>query len=142
MNKQNEMLIAASGAIENIFMPITSDKVLILTDKHSISIAQAFKDSFIKYGCVVDSFVIEDEMRPLKEIPASLEKLLRGKTIVLNIIKAYSEEIPFRIKWIFKIRKYYCVCKPHPRPLSSRRRGGKGLPSIPHSQAAGKGRVR
>jgi len=105
MNKQNEMLIAASGAIENIFMPITSDKVLILTDKHSISIAQAFKDSFIKYECVVDSFVIEDEMRPLKEIPASLEKLLRGKTIVLNIIKAYSEEIPFRIKWIFKIEE-------------------------------------
>ena len=99
------MLVAASGAIENIFKPLISDKVLILTDKHSLNIAQAFKDSFINSGCVVDSFLIEDELRPLKEIPADLEKLLPGKTVVLNIIKAYSEEIPFRIKWIFKVEE-------------------------------------
>ena len=105
MNKQNEMLIAASGAIDNIFKPLISDKVLILTDKYSLNIAHAFKVTFIKYGCFVDSFVIENEMRPLKEIPANLEKLLPGKTIVLNIIKAYSEEIPFRIKWIFKVEE-------------------------------------
>ena len=105
MNKQTEMLIAASGAIENIFKPLNSDKVLILTDKHLLNIANAFKDSFLNYGCTVDTFVIEDELRPLQEIPANLEKLLPGKTIVLNTIKAYSEEIPFRIKWIFKVEE-------------------------------------
>ncbi len=31
--------------------------------------------------------------------------MLTGKSIVLNIIKAYSEEIPFRIKWIFKVEE-------------------------------------
>jgi aminopeptidase len=105
MNKKNEMLIAASGAIDNIFKPLNSDKVLILTDKYSLNIANAFKDSFLNYGCTMDSFVIGEEMRPLKEIPANLEKHLPGKTIVLNIIKAYSEEIPFRIKWIFKVKE-------------------------------------
>ena len=103
MNKQKEMLTAASGAIKYIFNPTTSDKVLILSDTYSINIAQAFKDAFIRYKCFVDSYVIEDEVRPLKEIPAELEKLLPEKTIVLNIIKAYSEEISFRIKWIFKV---------------------------------------
>ena len=45
-------------------------------------------------------------MRPMKDIPTELEKLLPGKTIVLNIINAYPEEIPFRIKWIFKVEEY------------------------------------
>ena len=105
MNKQKEMLTAASGAIKYIFNPTTSDKVLILSDTYSINIAQAFKDAFIRYKCFVDSYVIENNIRPLKEIPAELEKLLPGKTIVLNIISAYAEEIPFRIKWIFKVEE-------------------------------------
>ncbi len=31
--------------------------------------------------------------------------MLSGKSIVLNVFKAYSEEIPFRIKWIFKVEE-------------------------------------
>jgi len=31
--------------------------------------------------------------------------MLPGKTIVLNIIRAYPEEIAFRIKWIFKVEE-------------------------------------
>ena len=31
--------------------------------------------------------------------------MLPGKTIVLNIIRAYPEEIAFRIKWIFKVKE-------------------------------------
>ena len=48
--------------------------------------------------------MLEDH-RPVQDIPAELEMLLQGKTIVLNIIKAFPEEISFRIKWIFKVEE-------------------------------------
>ena len=105
MDNQSKMLSAASEAMEYIFNPTANDKVLILTDTNSAAIAEAFKQASIEKGCTVESFKIQTDERPLTEIPEELEKLLQGKTIVLNIIKAYAEEIPFRIKWLFKIEE-------------------------------------
>lgn len=105
MNDKNKMISAASGALEHLFKISEKDKVLILTDTFSADIAEAFKQASIKEGCTIDTFKIEDDKRPLKEIPSELEKLLFGKTIVLNIIKAYPEEIAFRIKWIFRVKE-------------------------------------
>lgn len=97
------MLTAASAAMEYLFKISASDNVLILTDTYSVAIADAFEKASIEKGCPVDFYKIENGQRPLQEIPSELEKLLPGKTIVLNIIKAYPEEIAFRIKWIFKV---------------------------------------
>jgi leucyl aminopeptidase (aminopeptidase T) len=105
MENRDKMLSAASGAMEYIFNPGPNDKVLILTDTNSAAIAEAFKQASIKKGCTVESYEIKSNERPLIEIPEELEKLLQGKTIVLNIISAYAEEIPFRIKWLFKIEE-------------------------------------
>ncbi len=105
MENKNKLISAASGAIGYIFNPSLKDKVLILTDIDSKSVAEAFYQATIKKGCAVDLYNIENNRRPLKEIPPELEKLLPGKTIVLNIIKAYPDEIPFRIKWLFKIEE-------------------------------------
>ena len=105
MNNLNTMITAASGAIEYIFTPAAKDKVLILTDSFSLSIAEAFKQALIIKGCFVESYEINNNDRPLKEIPAELEEMLPGKTVVLNIIKSFPEEISFRIKWIFKVEK-------------------------------------
>lgn len=105
MNKYKEMLTAASGAIEYIFNPNYSDRILILTDKDSSNIAKAFEEAFQILNCPIDTYKILDNDRPLKAIPKELEALLPEKTIVLNIIKAFPEEIPFRIKWIFKVEE-------------------------------------
>ena len=105
MDNRSKMLSAASEAMEYIFNPTANDKVLILTDTNSAAIAEAFKQASIEKGCTVESYKIQCDERPLIEIPEELEKLLQGKTIVLNIIKAYAEEIPFRIKWLFKIEE-------------------------------------
>jgi leucyl aminopeptidase (aminopeptidase T) len=113
MNNLNEMISAAFGAIEYLFNPTVKDKILILTDTYSASIAEAFKHASIKIGCSVDSYEITNNDRPLKEIPAALEKMLAGKTIVLNIIKAYPEEIAFRINWIFKVEENKLVKMGH-----------------------------
>lgn len=105
MDTYKEILTSASGAIKYIFNPTNKDSVLILTDRDSRNIANAFKESFDAFNCQVDIYEIISDNRPLKEIPRELELLLPGKTIVLNIIKAFSEEIPFRIKWIFKVEE-------------------------------------
>lgn len=105
MNTLNKMITAASGAIDYIFNPTPTDKILILTDTYSIRITEAFKTVFNNNGCLVDVYQIRNDQRPIKNIPEELEKLLAGKTIVLNIIRAYPEEIAFRIKWIFKVEE-------------------------------------
>jgi len=105
MDSYNKMISAASGALEFIFNPNSEDKILILTDTYSALIAEAFKQASLKIGCAVEAYEIDGNDRPLKEIPEELEKMLAGKTIVLNIIKAYSEEIAFRIKWLFKVEE-------------------------------------
>lgn len=104
-DKQNKMTSAAAGALKYIFSPTLNDKVLILTDAYSQEIAEAFTQALSEFHCSVDCYLIEDRLRPLKEVPEELAMLLPGKTIVLNIIRAYSEEIPFRIKWIFKVEE-------------------------------------
>jgi leucyl aminopeptidase (aminopeptidase T) len=91
--------------LEYLFKISETDNVLILTDANSVAIADAFQKASIRNGCPVDFYKIENDQRPLQEIPPGLEKLLPGKTIVLNIIKAYPEEIAFRIKWIFKVEE-------------------------------------
>ncbi|MCU0344638.1 MAG: aminopeptidase [Ignavibacterium sp.] len=105
MDNYYKMISAASGALEFIFSPTSEDKILILTDTYSEFIAEAFKQASLKIGCDVETYEVDSNDRPLKEIPEELEKMLAGKSIVLNIIKAYSEEIVFRIKWIFKVEE-------------------------------------
>jgi leucyl aminopeptidase (aminopeptidase T) len=113
MNNLNTMISAAFGAIEYLFNPTAKDKVLILTDSYSSSIAEAFKQASFRKGCDIESYKIKNNERPLKDIPAALEKMLYGKTIVLNILKAYPEEIAFRIKWIFKVEENKLVKMGH-----------------------------
>lgn len=113
MSSFQRMIYAASGAFEYIFRPSSDDKILILTDTYSASIAEAFRKASLAKGCNVESYEIKDDDRPVTDIPAELEKLLPGKTIVLNIIRAFSEEIPFRIKWIFKVEENKSVKMGH-----------------------------
>jgi aminopeptidase len=102
---QDKMISAASGALEHLFRLSGYDKILILTDSYSATVADAFRQASVKKGCTVEVFEIENGTRPLGKIPLALEKMLPGKTIVLNIIRAYPEEIAFRINWIFKVEE-------------------------------------
>ena len=78
---------------------------MILTDIYCKNIANAFKQAAYGKGCQVKIYQIDESQRPLKEVPHDLISLLKGQTIVLNIIKAIPEEIPFRIKWIFAVEE-------------------------------------
>ena len=105
MTNQNKMFVAASGALEHLFKLSSNDNILVLTDTYSVAIAEAFKKAGVEKGCSVNVYQIDNDRRPLQEIPAELEKLLPGKTTVLNIIKSFPEEISFRIKWIHEVEE-------------------------------------
>lgn len=105
MNNVNRIHPAASGALEFLFHIQKEDNVLILTDSHSSIIADAFRQVSLRKGCKTETYEINNSERPLTDIPQALEKMLPNKTIVLNIIKAFPEEIVFRIKWIFKVEE-------------------------------------
>ena len=105
MNKKDKMTTAASLAMKELFDISSNDKVLVLTDNQCKTIANAFGEACSKIGCEIETYEINEHIRPLKEPPAELIRMLAGKSIVLNVFKAYSEEIPFRIKWIFKVEE-------------------------------------
>jgi len=105
MNNAEKMLNSVYQAMKELFKISSDDKVLIISDIHCKTIANAFSEACTKIGCEVETFEIKEQSRPLKEPPEELIKLLSGKSIVLNVFKAYSEEIPFRIKWIFKVEE-------------------------------------
>lgn len=105
MSKQEKMFSAANKAMLEVYEVSEKDKVLILTDVHSRTIANAFRDACAKIGCEEETYNIDESKRPLKEPPEELLKKLPGKSVVLNILKAFPEEISFRIKWIFKVEE-------------------------------------
>lgn len=105
MDNEQKMFLSALSALRNTMNLAKQDNILILTDIHSLSIANAFKNAGESIGCETEEYIINEPERPLSEIPAELANLLKNKTVVLNIIKALPEEISFRIKWILAIEK-------------------------------------
>lgn len=99
------MITAAFNAMEFVLEFNSADRILILTDDESINIAGTFKSACFQKNCEVTQYIIKTNDRPLKEIPRELSRLLTNKTIVLNIMRAFAEEISFRIKWLFEIEK-------------------------------------
>lgn len=109
------MFSTALSALNEVLNISSVDDVLILNDIHCQSIANAFRQAVESQKCKTISFLINENDRPLSEIPKGLTELLKGKTIVLNILKAFPEEINFRIKWIFKVeenKKIKCAHMP------------------------------
>ena len=105
MEKKTEMNMAAYKAMLEVYEVSGKDKVLILTDVHSKTIADAFKNACNKIGCQEETYEIDERERPLREVPEGLIKMLPSKNVVLNILKAFPEEINFRIQWIFRVEE-------------------------------------
>lgn len=113
--KHEKKFSAALGALTEVIGIKADDNILILNDIHTQPVADAFNDAAKSIGCMTESYIINEKERPLSEIPPGLSDMLKEKTIVLNILKAYPEEINFRIKWLFKIgenKKIKCAHMP------------------------------
>lgn len=105
MDKRDKIYAAALNALNNVLKINSNDRLLILSDNYSINIADSFKLAAYDKGCKVKVYRIVESNRPLKEIPEELFPMLKDQTVVMNILKALPEEIPFRIKWIFAVEE-------------------------------------
>lgn len=102
---RKEMQNAAYKAMLEVYEVSANDKVLILTDIHSRTIADAFRKACFKIGCQEETYEIDENNRPLQKIPKELLVMLPDINVVLNILKAIPKEINFRIQWIFKVEE-------------------------------------
>ncbi len=102
---KEKLLTAALSALNEVVQIAPGEDVLILNDIHCRFVADAFRNAAETKKCKTVSFLINEKDRPLSGIPEGLVELLKGKTVVLNILKAFPEEINFRIKWLFKIEE-------------------------------------
>ncbi|MFZ0455364.1 MAG: aminopeptidase [Ignavibacteriaceae bacterium] len=102
---QADKFSSVLNALNKVVNISSKDKILIMNDISCQSIADAFNHAALSKGCKVDSFLINEDERPLTDIPETLVKLLKDKTVVLNILKAIPEEISFRIRWLFKLEE-------------------------------------
>ena len=102
---EGKMFRSALRAMREVLHMSPADKVLTLYDVHSQNIADAFIKAAESENCETASYLIDEEQRPLQEIPSELIDLAPGKTIVLNILRAFPDEINFRIKWLLKLEE-------------------------------------
>jgi len=103
MNDFKRMTISAQKAMIHVLNLNKEDIVLVVTDEHTKSEGEAFYTAAIEYGCTAYLYLLPNNIRPLLEIPSELSALIKGKTIMINAFKGFSEETPFRVKWIKQI---------------------------------------
>ncbi|MHC4945014.1 MAG: aminopeptidase, partial [Planctomycetota bacterium] len=100
MTDMEKMVAAAGEAMKHVMSLAGEDRVLVVTDQHTRNVGDAFYKAAEGRGCEVALYEIPEAGRPYSEVPEEMEALLQGKSVVINAFKGFSEETPFRVKWI------------------------------------------
>lgn len=103
MNISETMTSAALQAMIHVLDLDPSDRVLVVTDRQTLSCGKAFTRAAERYGCPVETYVLPQAKRPLTAVPVDMLNLLAGTSVVINAIAGDDREIPFRIEWIRNI---------------------------------------
>jgi leucyl aminopeptidase (aminopeptidase T) len=90
----------ARNALTHVLDAKKGEHLLVVTDEQRIEIGNAFYEAGDQLGLEGRMFVIEDEERPLVDLPHDLKRALEGAQIVVNVFVAHSEETPFRVALI------------------------------------------
>lgn len=103
MNEILRMKTSALNAMIHVLNMNKQDAILVVSDQSTKSVGDAFYRAATEFGCSAQLYLLPENKRPLLEIPKEMNKLLTGKTIVINAFKGLSDETPFRLKWGKKI---------------------------------------
>jgi len=95
----------ARQALKQVLNLNPRDEVLVVTDNQKQQIASAFIEAAKQLGCKPNIYIIQESMRPLKEIPDKLKNDLAKKTVLINIFEARNPEIPFRVNLCLMVDK-------------------------------------
>lgn len=100
MDRFETMTAAAQQAMIHVLDLKTGDRVLVVTDEQTRRCGDAFARGAERHGCVVETYVLPENERPLKAVPADLRAGLDGADVVINAVAGDDREVPFRIEWI------------------------------------------
>jgi aminopeptidase len=88
----------ANNALIHVLCARKGEHLLIVTDEHRIEIGNAFYEAGDRLGLEGRLFVLDDDERPLDDLPHDLKRALEGADLMVNCFVAYPEETPFRVK--------------------------------------------
>jgi leucyl aminopeptidase (aminopeptidase T) len=100
MSDMQKMITAAKGAMIHVMDLTRDDKVLVVTDRQTKRIGEAFAQGATEHGCAVKIHLLPENERPLLAVPAAMVDLLQDQTVVINMFQARGAETPFRVEWI------------------------------------------
>ncbi len=103
MTDNTAMTVAARDAMIHVLGLEPDHTVLIVTDRKTTTIGEAFQQASAEHGCETSLFLLPQDSRPLAEIPDGMVEQLASVDIVINCFEAIAEETPFRIKWIMAV---------------------------------------
>lgn len=89
-------MIAAEILVDKCLKIEPGEKVLIVTDKKTESVAEAMSVQVEKAGANPFVYILEEYKRPLKQIPTALKDMLSGITAGMTPFKAIPAEGTFR----------------------------------------------
>jgi len=100
MDRFETMTTAALQAMTHVLDLTNEDQVLVVTDEPTRLCGDAFARAAERRGCPVETYVLPEELRPLKSVPDELRSALGGADVVINALAGDDREVPFRIEWI------------------------------------------
>jgi leucyl aminopeptidase (aminopeptidase T) len=88
----------ARNALTHVLGASKGDHLLVVTDERRISIGNAFYEAGEQLDLEGRLFVLEDNERPLLELPHDLRRALEGADVMVSVFVGYPEETPFRVE--------------------------------------------
>lgn len=104
------MFEAIHVAVKNCFNVKPGESVLVVTEKEKLSIAEGFADAIKREGGEVDTYVLNEALRPVAEPTKGFRILIENMDLVIYILKSVAQEKTFRTFMIEQGRKHGRVC--------------------------------
>jgi len=102
LEKEEELMLETAKNALSIILGVKPDeRVLIISDRSAKRITDSFIDAAIDMGLSkIDRYEIEEEDRPLRDVPDDLKKLIPNYDVFINILEENEHETPFRVSLV------------------------------------------
>ena len=104
------MLENIQVAVKNCFNIKPSENVLIVTEKEKLPIAEGFAEAIKKGGAEVDTYLLNEALRPISEPTKGFRGLIENMDLVVYILRSVAQEKTFRTFMIEQGQKFGRVC--------------------------------
>lgn len=91
-----ELMAAAERATKGAFRVKPAERVLLVTDKQKLPIAEAFAHWFHHVRADTTTYLMVDTLRPIVHIPVGLRRLAEESDLTVYVLDSRSEEMQFR----------------------------------------------